>query len=307
MILVVGLSPAWQRTLEFSQDIRIDEVNRARRVTETASGKGVNVARVVRQLGSESRLVTVAGGLRGELLEKSLREQDIDARIVHVAAETRICQTLLANGVTTTELVEEAGALTKKEVRDVLSRFEMDMRRAKLVVLTGTIPPGCGCGFYARLIREAHRHDIPVLVDAQRMQLINAVRYKPLLVKINQDELAAATGIRCDGTKRLRAAARRLAKLGARWVLVTHGSEEVRVFQSLGMKSWVFKPPRVDVRNPIGSGDAMLAGIACGLTEGKAMLEAVRLGIACGAANAMTATPGHVRPGEVRTLLRRIR
>ena len=41
MILVVGLSPAWQRTLEFSQDIQLGEVNRARRVTETASGKGV--------------------------------------------------------------------------------------------------------------------------------------------------------------------------------------------------------------------------------------------------------------------------
>ena len=199
MILVVGLSPSWQRILEYERFV-VGKVNRAKQVTETASGKGINVVRVAQQLAAKARLLTVAGGYRGALLEKSLREQDIDARIVHVAAETRICQTIIARGFTTTELVEEAGALTKNEVRDVLSRFEMEMREAKLVVLTGTIPPGCGNGFYARLIREARRHDIPVLVDTQRMHLIDAVRRKPLLVKINQDELAAASGARCDGT-----------------------------------------------------------------------------------------------------------
>ncbi len=306
MILVVGLSPAWQRTLEYERFV-VGNVNRAKQITEIASGKGVNVVRVAQQLGAKARLLTVAGGRRGALLKKSLREHGIDARIIHVAAETRICQTLLAKGFATTELVEETGALTGNEVRDVLSRFEMEMQKAKLVVLTGAVPPGCGYGFYARLIQEAHRHDLPVLVDTQRTQLIDAVRRKPLLVKINQDELAVATGVRCDGTKQLRAAARRLAKLGAQWVVVTHGSDEVHVLQTLSANGWVFKPPRVDVRNPIGSGDAMLAGIACGLNDGRSMLEAVRLGIACGTANAMTATPGCVRLGDVRTLLRRVR
>jgi tagatose 6-phosphate kinase len=50
----------------------------------------------------------------------------------------------------------------------------------------------------------------------------------------------------------------------------------------------------------------MLAGIACGLGQGKTMLEALRLGIACGAANAMTAVPGFVRQTDVAALLKRI-
>jgi len=59
-------------------------------------------------------------------------------------------------------------------------------------VLTGTVPPGCGDDFYERLIRRA---DQPVLVDAQRTQLLNAARARPLLVKINRDELKAVKGI----------------------------------------------------------------------------------------------------------------
>src|ERR1051325_2743122 len=97
MILVVGLSPAWQRTIEL--DIfRLGEVNRAKRVTESAGGKGVNVGRVATQLGETVRLLTVAGGARGNLLESSLRAQGINSRIVRVVAETRACQTLLAGG-----------------------------------------------------------------------------------------------------------------------------------------------------------------------------------------------------------------
>lgn len=306
MILVVGLSPAWQRTLEYERFF-VGKVNRARRVSETASGKGVNVARVAQRLGAKVRLLTVAGGHRGRLLEKSLREQGVDARIIRVTAETRICQTLLAKRFATTELVEESGALTKNELREVFSHFEKEVRRAKLVVLSGTVPRGCEDDFYARLVRAANRRGIPVLVDTQRVQLMNAVREGPLMVKINRDELAAATGVRCDETQGLRAAVRRLAECGAQWIVVTHGSDAAYVFPKAGLKGWEFKPPRVEARNPIGSGDAMLAGIACALEQGKTMLEAVRLGVACGAANAMTVLPGNVKTGDVKRLLSRVR
>jgi len=84
------------------------KVNRARQLSETASGKGVNVARVASILGKEVRLLTVAGGVRGRLLRARLKGQKFSARVVSVSAETRICQTLLGGG-TATELVEESG------------------------------------------------------------------------------------------------------------------------------------------------------------------------------------------------------
>jgi tagatose 6-phosphate kinase len=283
MILVVGLSPAWQRTLEFS-GLRTGKVNRAGRVMETASGKGVNVARVARQLGADVRLLTVAGGHRGKLLAQSLKNQRIPAHVVHVAAETRICQTLL-DGEAITELVEEAGVLRAAEVAHIVAAFERELRRARLVVLTGTVPPGCGDDFYARLITMTRA---PVLVDAQGRQLVNAVGAGAFLVRVNRDEFAAAP---------------KLDRTGAQWLVISNGARQASAFH--GRDVYRLRPPRVKTLNSVGSGDAMMAGIACGLWRGQSVPEALRLGVACGAANALTLMPGFVRRADVNRLLKR--
>ena len=300
MILVVGLSPAWQRTLQFEKLIP-GKVNRAKRVRETASGKGVNVARVASILGAKIRLLTVASGHRGELLENSLREQGIRTRIIHVESETRICQTLLALS-TTTELGEEAGPLSAAEVKNVMRAFAAEIQRAELVVLTGTVPKGCGNDFYARLVDESRRRGVRVLIDAQATQFRNALRRRPFLVRVNRDELMVATGVGCDGKPGILRALDKLMRDGPQWAVISDGAKSVYVGERPGKRILALKPPPVQANNAIGSGDAMMAGIATGLLRDRSMLNAVRLGIACGAANAMTLEPGFVRLSDVRRL-----
>jgi tagatose 6-phosphate kinase len=300
MILVVGLSPAWQRTVLFESLIP-GRVNRAKRVRETASGKGVNVARVASILGAKIRLLTVAGGRRGKLLENSLRETGIGARIIHVESETRICQTLLALN-TATELVEEAGPLSAAEVENVMRAFAAEVQRAELVVLTGTVPKGCGNDFYARLVDESRRHKVQVLIDAQAAQLRNALRRRPFLVRVNRDELIVATRTKDGRRSGIPRALDKLMRDGPQWAVISDGAKRVCVGEGPGKHIVTLKPPHVQARNAIGSGDAMMAGIATGLLRGRSMLNAVRLGIACGAANAMTLEPGLVRQSDVRRL-----
>ena len=300
MILVVGLSPAWQRTLQFESLIP-GKVNRAKHICETASGKGVNVARVASILGAKTRLLTVAGGHRGELLENSLREHGIGTRIIHVESETRICQTLLALNATT-ELVEEAGPLSAAEVKDVMRAFAAEVQRADLVVLTGTVPNGCGNDFYARLMDESRRHRVRVLIDAQAAQLRNALRRRPFLARVNRDELMVATRVECDGRPGVVRALDKLMRHGPQWAIISDGAKSVYVGERPGKRILTLNPPHVRANNSIGSGDAMMAGIATGLLRGRPMLNAVRLGIVCGAANAMTLEPGFVRLSDVRRL-----
>jgi fructose-1-phosphate kinase PfkB-like protein len=51
--------------------------------------------------------------------------------------------------------------------------------------------------------------------------------------------------------------------------------------------------------NPIGCGDAMLAGLAVGLKRKLPFMGVCGLGLACGAANAMSKTPGQIRKSDV--------
>jgi tagatose 6-phosphate kinase len=293
MILVVGLSAVWQRTL-FFDGFHAGEVNRAKRVLETASGKGVNVARVATILGANARVLTVAGGRRGELFRQALKSDGVDARVVPVAGETRVCQTLVSGRVVT-ELVEESPGLRRSEVAAVLAAFERDLVRAKVVVLSGTVPTGCGDHFYARLARLARERGVPVVVDAQRQQLLNAVRESPALVKVNERELREAAG---------RAGVPALRRLSAGDVVISRGMKPAMVFE--GSAKWSVPCVRVGAVNPIGSGDAMLAGMVTVLWRGGDLREAVRWGMACGAANALTETSGVVRMRDVRRLLKGI-
>jgi len=294
MILVVGLSSVWQRTLFYS-DFQAGRVNRASQVLETASGKGVNVARVASTLGAKALVLTTAGGHRGSLFRAALRTSKLPAVVVPVTGETRLCQTLIASGCVT-ELVEEAAPLTHREVNAVLSAYTKALRKATLVILSGSVPGGCGDDFYARLARLAKSRGIPVLADTQKAQLVQAVREQPALVKINAAELAEATGMRS-----LAKGLRELARLGAGKIVISRGAETAVAFD--GKTVWQVKPPRIKVINPIGSGDAMMAGIAVALVRGKTLPDALRLGIACGAANALTRTSGVIRPAEVKRLL----
>ena len=55
MILCIGTTPTVQRTMVFDR-LTVDEVNRATEVTEYSSGKAINVARVLTQIGEAERI-----------------------------------------------------------------------------------------------------------------------------------------------------------------------------------------------------------------------------------------------------------
>src|SRR5438045_3669048 len=107
MILCVGTTPTVQRTMVFDRLV-VDEVNRAQEVTEYASGKGINVARVLTQLGEAALAAGFAGGRRGEFLIEDCARWNVPTDFVRIAGETRLCTTIIdrANGAVT-ELVEE--------------------------------------------------------------------------------------------------------------------------------------------------------------------------------------------------------
>jgi tagatose 6-phosphate kinase len=119
----------------------------------------------------------------------------------------------------------------------------------------------------------------------QGRQLVNAVAARPFVVKVNRDELEAVKKID-----------------GAEWLVISDGARRVTVRH--GAEQFCLRPPRVKAVNTIGCGDAMFAGMAVALSRGELMEEAIRFGVACGAANALTAEPGHVRRANVRRLLR---
>lgn len=301
MILCLGTTPTVQRSLVFDR-VTPDAVNRAREAYDYASGKSVNVARVVRTLGEEALAIGFAGGDRGAFLLRELACEGVRHDFVHVSAETRLCTTVIdrANG-TATELVEEHARVEPPAAWDDLyARFDAALPRASVCVLSGSLPPGAPQDVYARCVARAAVAGCRTLLDARGEPLRQALRQPGFVVKLNRDELAETAGRPLPDDPALRAAmASARPEAGA--VIVTLGAGGAVAFDGTAFSRVV--SPKVDAVSAVGSGDAFAAGVAVGLSRGRTLAQACAVGAACGAANALTALAAHLREDDLRALL----
>lgn len=301
MILTLSTTPALQRTMMFA-DLHVDAVNRAADVREFASGKGINAARVIQTLGHPCVATGFVGGDSGAFCRHDMNVAGIGHDFVTVASKTRMCLTLIdQKNQTATELIEEAGSVNASEVARLLVKLELLLQHTKILVLSGTLAPGCGDDFYATCVRLANAAHVRTILDAKGQPLKLAMAEKPFVVKPNRAELAATVDHSVDAINALRDGIRQIVSMGASWAVVTDGPAETIV--SDGRSFFSLQTPKVNAINPIGSGDAFAAGIAVGFMQGKDVPDACRLGVACAAANAMTDLAGHVRREDLERLL----
>ena len=306
MILVAGLSPAWQRILTFDE-FHPGEVNRARSVVECPSGKVINVAIALQSLGAPAKMLTTFGGRRGRLLSKTLaKEFNLDFQAVGQRRSTRFCQTLLsASSGATTEIVEECPPMEDREVREFEQFFSAFGDEVKSVVLTGSLPPNVPTTFYRRILQTLRT---PAIVDAQGEVLRDTLAAEPLVIKPNRKELQNTVGRELASESQVIDAAWELHGEGARWVVVTDGPNPILAVGP-GEVYRVTFPAAEKVNNPIGCGDSLAAGIAATIENQTEvdLVPALRRGVACALANLTAPRPAALDPERVEGLRSQIR
>jgi 1-phosphofructokinase family hexose kinase len=300
MILCIGTTPAAQRVMVFHK-LALDAVNRAVTTLDGAAGKSVNVAKVLRALGEHPVATGFLGGDRGEELRTLLAAQGIELDFVPVTPRTRQCITLLDKSAGThTELVEESQPVTATDYENLMRVIQRRVTSCRAVIMSGTIAPGGPADLYSHATHLAHDAGALSVVDAQGPTLIEALRARPGVVKPNRLELAATVKRELGDEAAVISAMRELGERGAQRVVVTAGKEPTLAFD--GRSFWTVKAPRIDVVNPIGSGDAFAAGLLWRLLRGEDLGEACRWAAAVGAANALTTMAGEVHPDDVKRL-----
>jgi 1-phosphofructokinase family hexose kinase len=289
VIVAAGLSPAWQQILEFDE-FTAGEVNRARQAVWCSSGKVLNVGLALGHLGAPSTTVALVGGAPREAIEKEFADLGFVGRWVAATRPTRVCTTLLDRATgQTTELVENAAAVTAQELAEFRRQYAEVAATAKLRVLSGSLPPETPPTFYRELLQAAPG---AAVVDARGPELLAALEERPLLVKPNREELARTVGRPLAEEADLWRAMQEIVERGAEWIVVTNGSGDV--LGTSARESYRWTPVRVPTVNPIGCGDCLAAGVAVALSEGRDVPAAVAFGIAAAADNAAQLLPGRL-------------
>ena len=303
MILVLNLNASVDKRYMLDEFVP-GTVMRAPSVSNTAGGKGIHVARVASLLGEETLTTGFLGGKTGEFIEERLRRVGLAGDFVKVAGATRSCLAFLTRDGGQTEVLEPGPEISREELAAFREKYTALLARADVVAASGSLPCGVPTGFYAVLVEKARVAGVPFLLDTSGKPLAEGIDARPDFIKPNQEELAALLGHPVETAEDALQAARTLSRRGVRLVCVSLGAAgSIACHEG---RCYRVRVPKIDCKNPVGSGDSFVAGAATALARGEDTQSILRLAAACGTANALEAESGFVRPDAVRALLPQI-
>ena len=304
MILCLGTTPVYQRSMTFDR-VKLDGVNRARQAADYASGKSLNVARVLNTLGQHPLATGFVGGSRGQTLCGDLDAAGIGHDFVTVKPETRQCVTVIdqAAGIAT-ELVEESAAVEESAWHELDRKLRSLLRRSNLWIFSGTLTPGAPQDFYARWLPLARQTGATALLDARGKPLKLAFQHGNAIYKLNRDEFAETLGADLRDDRALIDAIRTHTPPDGKLIITLGKSGAIG---SDGNDAWRVHAPTIKAISAVGSGDAFAAGLGAALSDGTHLRDALRLAAACGAANALTPFAGYIQRQDVDRLINQVR
>lgn len=301
MIYTLTLNPAVDREYVVSKLIA-NTVLRASEVHIDFGGKGFNVSRMLTALGVSNTALGFIGSNAGAFLEKGMASLGIATDFVHIAHETRTNTTIIETDGVDHYKVNESGPVISAAERDLLLDKVKALAKADdYWVLAGSLPPGVPIDFYRALITIIQSAGGKALLDTSGDALLAGVQTKPYLIKPNVFEANTLTGINGKSRADLLSMLSNIHAGGVGLVVISAG-KDASLFSD-GQRVLYGQPPQIEEGNPVGAGDAMLAGVLYGLVEKMDMADVFAWGIAAGSAAA--GLPGTAMPtmDQVRSLL----
>ena len=306
MIATVTLNPSLDEWVELPS-LRLGALNRASGFARYPGGKGINVSRVIRELGGRTVAFALAGGEDGLILRELLNRLAIPHDFVTIAGSTRNNYKIrTAHPRALTELNTAGPAVPRQALRRLFQRVAARRPRPQCVAFCGSLPPGAPPRIYETWIRALHRRGIPAVLDASGQALHDGLAAHPWLIKPNRQEAEELLGRRLKRRHQLVEAARHLSQRRAELVILSLGKEGALLAGAALGGVWQARPPVVRVDSAVGAGDSLVGGFLMGWTQGRSVLESFRLGVACGAATAMTPGTELCHRTDVRRLLARV-
>jgi 1-phosphofructokinase family hexose kinase len=303
MIITVTLNPALDKTLEVPN---FTPGRRHRTVDQVTmpGGKGVNVARAIKRLGQPVIATGLAGGATGTRIVEALNDEAILNAFVRIREESRTNTAVLdpTTGMQT-EINERGPAVSPQELELFREKLLYLAKGASMCVFAGSLPRGIDADVYAELIREVKRLGAVTVVDTDGEPLRLGMRAEPDVVSPNELEAEELVGQEFNDVEDRAQAVIEMARLGAGEAIMTVRDGCYANVLDDGPTLYRVSVEELEPRSRIGSGDAFLAGYVAARYAGRAPVECLRYGVACGAESIQHFGAGVLDPGKVDRLL----
>lgn len=298
-ILSIAINPAIDISSEADQ-VRHTHKTRTHNQQQHAGGGGINVARVIVELGGNCELLYLSGGATGELLETMLRPLGIRQHVLKIHDPVRVAYNVRELSTNLEyRFVPEGPLVSEQELAPIFAIIENS--DADYVVASGSLPRGVSDDTYLHMARIAARKNMRFILDtsgeALRATLSNT---KVFLVKPSLGELESFVGRKLEHETAGEAALEIVKAGAAEHVAVTLGVDGAILVNADG----ITRVPAIEVaiQSAVGAGDSFVAAMTWSLAEGHEIGEAFRFGLAAGAATVMTSGTELCRRADVLAL-----
>ena len=297
MIYTVTLNPSIDYVVHL--DSFIDGItNRTTGEEYYFGGKGINVSNVLAELDLDSTALGFVAGFTGEAIENGIRNERVTTEFIHLREGiSRINVKIKA--AEETEINGQGPRIDDEALAALMTRIDQ-ITDGDTIIISGSVPNTMPDDIYERMLERLQGKDVRIVVDATKKLLVNALKYRPFLIKPNRQEISEIYGVEVKSEVDTEHYARELQKLGAQNVLVSLGGEGAMLIDADGVKHKAGTLPG-KVVNTVGSGDSMVAGFVAGWELKHDYGFALKLGSACG--NATAFLPGLATREKIDELL----
>ncbi|MDE1239515.1 1-phosphofructokinase [Vibrio aestuarianus] len=302
-VVTITLNPALDLTGSLNT-LNIGSVSLVEQGSLHAAGKGVNVAKVLSDLGAQVTVTGFLGSDNQEMFCQLFEEIGAKDEFVRVDGSTRI----------NVKLVEASGEVSDINFPGVavtpvaIEQFERTLLRLAedhdFFVLAGSLPQGISPALCASWIEKLHSMGKKVLFDSSRDALKAGLDAHPWLIKPNDEELSQFVGRALHSPEQCQQAAAQLAEKGIDNIVVSMGANGV---MWLNQNQWLHaKPPRMQVVSTVGAGDTLVAGLCWGHMQNMEKTQLLTFATALSALAVTQVGVGMSNPEQLETLQQQI-
>ena len=285
MITTICLNPCFDKTVSVDR-LQPGQVNRIKEARVDQGGKGINVAVVAKRLGLDVQCIGVMGENGASELTSIMDREGLRHQFLTVPGHVRTNMKVYSlDGQGVTELNEPGTPLTEADLQRFTKMAEEATADSDMIVLTGSLPPGCPEGTYRDLLKALKGKKCILDTEGKELELATKGAH-PFLIKPNLREMEATLGIELRTMRAIRDAALLFIRLGVQHSVVSMGAMGAMYISA---DKTLFAPAlRVSAKSTVGAGDAMIGGMLLGYEKEKDMAKAFRYGVAAGAASVIT-------------------
>lgn len=260
-VVTVTLNPALDLTGSL-QSLSLGSVSVVEQGSLHPAGKGVNVAKVLAELGADVTVTGLLGADNQESFCQLFKAMGATDKFVRVAGANRINVKLVEKNGQVSDINFPGVAVTAANILAFeKTLFELAATH-DVFVIAGSLPQGVSADMCANWLEKLHQLGKKVLFDSSKLALATGLDAHPWLVKPNDEELAEWAGQALETPQQCMAVAETIAAKGITNVVVSLGAKGVMWLNDQG---WLHaQPPKMDVVSTVGAGDTLVAGLCWG-------------------------------------------